>query len=525
MLGLILMIKGFLKNIKHDFNQVGIITNLFSKQFLEREFNIFQIPKKNFAEYIDINNISVVFIDNEIFETDHLWYKQERTGLLAHLKLKNIKVIFIKNTSKKIYNSFLEYHVIEMDSAEFESKSRHTMLPIIINEKKYNPAHSVKKLDALYLKPKNSVRSENLSKYHAALKPVKEEIVYEELSRKIILNLIEKIKESKWLYIYAPSSMDPIILKYIELMAVMQNTLVIYSDTELSSKFAVINEEAVNINKMAIMKSDTHYLERLLLPIQRKAFIEHSFAYYGSLSNLLGLEENHHHEVDVSVITSTNRKDNLSRYIKQLNKQRYMRLQVILVTHGFELSEKEKEKMDKNSPNLSIEIINVSSEMPLGFCLNTAISKVTNSYVAKMDDDDFYFENYLIDSWIASKYSDADLVGKLSSHTYFEGSNIIISKHPNTKRKYHDFVMGATFFATEKLMKKYMFSDLPTGEDSDFLRRIAEDKAVVYADHPYNFCIYRSSNIDSHTWKISDIDFMRNSQIVSYDEPIKYLSF
>jgi len=121
----------------------------------------------------------------------------------------------------------------------------------------------------------------------------------------------------------------------------------------------------------------------------------------------------------------------------------------------------------------------VSEDLPLGYRLNAGISKANHPYIAKMDDDDFYFENYQIDSWIAARYSVADLVGKYSTYTFSEGNNLTISKYNNTRIKYHNFVMDATFFAQNSLMRKYMFSHLQTGEDSDFLRRINEYEAVV----------------------------------------------
>lgn len=517
--------KDFFDYFSENHKNIGIIANFFTKQFLEKEFNVLQIPVLNFKEYLEINNITAVLMDNDIYETDHIWFQKERSGIIAYLKLNNIEISVIKNSSKNIMNNFLDYPIIEIDvNDEKDNINSNTHLPVILNEDRFNAIKPIKKLDVLYLKKDKLIRTELIQQFHSSLNPVKEEIVYTEISKKMLLDLFEKIKQSKCLYIYEPEKMDPVLLKYIELASILQNTIVLYSNNNLWSNFALVNEEAVNINYMAIMKEDDHYTDKILLPLQRKAFLKHTFVHYNSLASLYAKNEEDSINIEISVITSTNRKSNLDSYIKQMNKQNFVDLQVILVTHGFELEQYEKDKI-YDTLKFDLEIIEVSAHMPLGYCLNTAISRVKHPYIAKMDDDDFYFENYLIDSWIAAKYSGADLVGKLSTYTFLEGSKLIISKHKKTRRKYNEFVMGATFFSKSSLMKKYMFSYLSTGEDSDFLRRINEDNSVIYADHPYNFCIYRSNNLDSHTWKISDINFMKNSTIESYDHPTNFLSF
>ncbi|WP_017548111.1 glycosyltransferase [Salinicoccus carnicancri] len=511
------------KNI--DRKNVGIITNFFSKQFLEREFMTFQIPYDNFREYLKINNISIVFIDNEIYETDHVWFNKELNGLMAYLKLNNIDIRIIKNSNRNIPNSLMQYPIVEIDIDHRARSEKNMSLPIIINEKRFNPIKSIKKLDVLYLRKGKIIRPQLIQKFHDSLNPAREEVVYHKITRKFLLGLLEKIKESKFLYIYDAQQMDPVFLRYIELISVLQNTVVFYTGEKLVSEYAFTNNISYNINYMAIMKEDTHFIDKLLLPLQRKVFLNHTFVNRDSIEKFQYESENTFINKEISVITSTNRKKNLSDYIKQMNEQRLVKLQVILVTHGFTLTDLEMEELSNQGLNFELEVIEAPEHLPLGYCLNTAISKVRYPYVAKMDDDDYYFENYLIDSWIAAKYTEADLVGKLSTYTYLEGSKLIISKHKNTRRKYNDFVMGATFFSKTSLMKKYMFSYLSTGEDSDFLKRINEDKVVIYADHPYNFCIYRSNDISAHTWKISDLEFMKNSKIESYDIPEKFLSF
>ncbi|TVT28882.1 hypothetical protein FO441_00965 [Salinicoccus cyprini] len=513
----------FLKELKENYKNIGIIANYLSKQFLEKDFNIFQVPNSNFREYMEINEIELLLIDNDIYENDHIWFGKELGGFLAHLKLHEIKVIVIKNSQKSILNLFYEYPIIEIDIDHKEKTQNYNSvtIPIALNEHKFNPIKSIKKIDVIYLNKGKLSRTENIQKFHSVLNPKREEIVFDNLSRKLLLEIFEKIKQSKCLYIYNAHQFDKVFLKYLELIAILQNTVVFYFDNRVSTEFSFVDEEEAILNFVTIMKEDEYYMDKALLPLQRKVFINNTFIHYNSLYELALKTER---EIEVSVITSTNRKSNLNDYIKRLVSQNIVKLQVILVTHGFKLSKQEKSSIYKKAKDIDLEILEVPNQMPLGYCLNSAIARTKYPYVAKMDDDDYYYSNYLIDSWISAKYSNADLVGKFSTYTFFEGSGLVVSRHKNTRRKYYDFVMGATFFCKSSTMKKYMFSFLPTGEDSDFLRRIKEDKAVIYADHPYNFCIYRSNNLESHTWKITDLEFMKNANIESHHDPQTFLS-
>src|SRR5699024_5265229 len=190
-------------------------------------------PSTDFIEYIDVNNISIVVLDNDIYENDHLWFEKDLSGLLSYLKFRNIKVYILKNTTKKIPNTYLDYTVIEFthEALTKENQLNSVKLPILINERKINSVNKVKSLDVVYMKKGDLLRSFAIQEFNAALKPERQEIVFENFSKKIIFDIIEKIKITKCLYIYDPTDFDPILLKYIEIISVLQNTVVLYSDS------------------------------------------------------------------------------------------------------------------------------------------------------------------------------------------------------------------------------------------------------------------------------------------------------
>src|SRR5699024_1269474 len=232
------MLEKLLQNIKDE--NVGIITNYFSKQFLNRVYNIFEVPKDNFINYIKMNNLSTLFIDNEIYESDHIWYKREINGLLAHAKLKNIEIIIIRNTEKKLQNTYLDYSYIEIQTTNRSmSEDNKVSIPVLIDEKKYNPSHSVKTIDVLYIKRGKLLRTINIQEYHANIKPIKEEIVFEALSRKVLFNILDKIKKAKCVYVYDIDEWDKVLLQFIEVFSVSQNTVILGESERYESDFSI----------------------------------------------------------------------------------------------------------------------------------------------------------------------------------------------------------------------------------------------------------------------------------------------
>ena len=58
------------------------------------------------------------------------------------------------------------------------------------------------------------------------------------------------------------------------------------------------------------------------------------------------------------------------------------------------------------------KIIRDDSQNSLGYRYNNIIRYASGNYLAKMDDDDFYFKNYIADMFLPFSFTNADLVGK-----------------------------------------------------------------------------------------------------------------
>src|SRR5699024_10046792 len=212
---------------------------------------------------------------------------------------------------------------------------------------------------------------------------------------------------------------------------------------------------------------------------QRQALKYNTFILNSSLLEFIKNKKLQKNIPQISVITSTNRKENLEFYFAQMNEQKDVDLEINLVTHGFKLTENEQEYY-ANKSIFPVNIIYMDQNNTLGTCLNKCVEKSNYPVISKIDDDDFYLSYYLFDQWLALKYSYAEVVGKSEGYYYFEKDDLISRRNINRYYKYDNFIMGATITIKTDVMKELMFSNIPKAVDTDLLRRVNEIGGKIY---------------------------------------------
>lgn len=497
-------------------DNIGVIMNHFSKQLFTKEFNLESLPSDNFLEVIEKNNINIVFIEPIIYETDHPWYSKNFKALIKFLELLNVKVICVKNYNDIVPEEFdTMFSITIKDNIEvIEREANGIVIPLLANEQIFNPIENDKKLDIIYFKfGKIDHYQENL-KLHRLFNPRFEEMDTPEINKIFLEKLIKKIKSSKIIYIYYSKDIDLTFVRYIELIAILQNTLVFLDPLYKEEfKYAIkLDSAKTAMQYISSYINNKIFLDKAIIPKTREAFLNNTFLHSSKV------REESDKSIDISVISSTMRKDNIFDLISRINNQNQVNVELILLTHGFTLTEKEKLTIiDKT--NFKIKFLEKDQSTSFGMCLNECVLHAEYDYVTKMDDDDFYYDNYLIDSWIALKYSNASLVGKTAFFYYLENENITAQKRIRSSYRYVKLLKGNTLFSTRETMKKYMFSDLSRHVDSDLIERILNDEGLIYGFHPYDMCVFRGGDSSSHTYKASDGNFLLDSKILFYGSP------
>lgn len=150
----------------------------------------------------------------------------------------------------------------------------------------------------------------------------------------------------------------------------------------------------------------------------------------------------------------------------------------------------------------------------LGDCLNALIDVADGDLVAKIDDDDLYGPNYLLDQANAQWFSGADLVGKEASYLYVGSEDAMVLRNPHREHRWTTFVAGPTLMGPRSVFRDVRFGTLARGEDTDFLRRLGDSGGRVYSADRFNFIQVRGAV--QHTWQVSDMVLLANGLVESY---------
>jgi hypothetical protein len=234
-----------------------------------------------------------------------------------------------------------------------------------------------------------------------------------------------------------------------------------------------------------------------------------------AISNAPCSASNHENGL-VSIIIPTRRPQKIDVIVRNVARQGYEKLELILVPHFYnDSSLKElKEKFESLKSRLvNLVILKIDDAIPLGARLNQAIEVATGDYWAKMDDDDLYFENYLSDIIPLFRLEDYAMVGKFEQFIYLSDIKKLILRHVGWHSRL-SFISGATFVTSRRYGEDLRFGELEMGEDTALLKMAEERKLKVYAADCFNHVVMRSADLNDHTWQVSSECFLKEGSIV-----------
>lgn len=252
--------------------------------------------------------------------------------------------------------------------------------------------------------------------------------------------------------------------------------------------------------------------DRTVHKAQRRIWGEHTYTHRASqVLDAAGITHAQPALPTVSAMVSTNRPHQIEHVLTQVAQQREVEVELLLLCHGFD---PDHAMITRRCAELGIQnyrLLRGSTEWSLGTCLNTLVGQASGEVLAKLDDDDFYAPNYLLDQLNALQYSGAGLVGKECSYLYDAELNVMIRRRPEREHRFTKFVAGPTFVGHADVFRNHPFADRSTGEDTQFLRDLAENGIKVYAADRFNFLQMR--NKSGHTWSVSGSELLANGVV------------
>lgn len=242
----------------------------------------------------------------------------------------------------------------------------------------------------------------------------------------------------------------------------------------------------------------------------REVMLHHTYEHRAvQIANVLGQDIKLDDPL-ASIVIASNRPHFIDRIVENVTKQVYPNIELIIIAQKYtdQQIEELKNKLKVSGKKFKeIHIVKNDSEDTLGKRLNQGIKLSKGDYVAKFDDDDFYFPNYLQDMLIPFKFGDYGIVGKKEIFIYLERQDKTFVRYKGQRHMETDFLTGATLVFSRDALNKLEFGDLNKGEDSNILQQAKKLGVKTYVADPFNFVVYRSKEVNNHTWQVEDSFF------------------
>jgi hypothetical protein len=263
-------------------------------------------------------------------------------------------------------------------------------------------------------------------------------------------------------------------------------------------------------------QKDDIYRERVAHLGWRKVFQTHTFAHrVQKICRKIGVDHDWEEYPKASLITPTIRRKRLPDCITTFEKQTYPNKELVLVYNGSEPPSYEETGIDPAKRD--VKITHVPGDMFAGACLNQGHMLAEGEYFFRVDDDDYYGPNYVLDMVLLARSIDADLFGKPPVAILFQGDPLVyvrggspplIIVNGELFAKGKVWMGGNSFSGSRTFFEKKKYSELSYGaaDSSLIFNLMTEDDnqyTLAFMDH-LNLVIERRKDQNSHTWKIDN---------------------
>lgn len=254
--------------------------------------------------------------------------------------------------------------------------------------------------------------------------------------------------------------------------------------------------------------------DRMVHKVQRRIWAKHTYAHRAvSVFTAAGMDfdERAIQPKPVTVMVSTNRPYQVDHVLKSVASQAGVPVQLAMLTHNFEVDEQEFRAKARDLGLEDVVLLSATNDLSLGQCLNELVKVSDGEVLAKFDDDDFYGENYLLDSSNSLRFANADLVGKQAVYVYLAAQDMIVLRSPEREHRWTTFLAGPTFVGKADTFRASPFANVGRGEDSQFLVDVVQKGGRIYSGDRFNFLQQRG--MASHTWQVNDLEVLANARV------------
>lgn len=221
----------------------------------------------------------------------------------------------------------------------------------------------------------------------------------------------------------------------------------------------------------------------------------------------------------ISIITCTVREHLIGNIIENYTNQLFQGKELIIILNNDEMDINRIKGKIRGFEDITI--YQLPQENTLGECLNYGIGKAKFDVIAKFDDDDYYGPEYLTEAMDALKTTNAAIVGKEEFYVFLKSIHALLLRGHRLSNKYVKHVSGATLVFKKSIIDKIKFPNLTLGEDTAFQKKCIKHGFRIYSTSRYNFAAIRGTDVNEHTWKVSDQRLIEHGEIVAYTDDFK----
>lgn len=210
----------------------------------------------------------------------------------------------------------------------------------------------------------------------------------------------------------------------------------------------------------------------------------------------------------VSILLATHRPHRLEAITSMIRAQTYRRVEVVVAVHGGD---------PQNLPtpdvgDLDLTVIATPADRSLGHALACASRAATGELLSKMDDDDHYGPDHLLDLVLARHVSGAPVVGKSSTVVHVESLDTTVRRVIGTPESTVHRVAGGTILVgAQELLSLGGWADVPRAVDSALMRAATSRGARIYRPHDIGYLYVRHAD-EGHTWSADAGHFLANAR-------------
>ena len=200
----------------------------------------------------------------------------------------------------------------------------------------------------------------------------------------------------------------------------------------------------------------------------------------------------------VSVLLTTRRSDLVTHALRQVARQRGVQLELVLATHGFTVDPSVVHDFTA-ATGIPVHTVPGAAEETFGRLLNAAAGRATGDVLLKMDDDDWYGQDFVGDLLLARDYSGADIIGCPPEFMFVEPLWVTVRRRDATEQ-YRPVVAGGTMMVAREAFRAVGgFRDTRKYVDANLFRAVRAAGGTIYRSHGLNYLLRRQAS--GHTWE------------------------